>query len=193
MCYFCLCFSVSSSPAQTVIIAVVVAVAVVVLLFTVCVVVACKWRSVIPVIMPSAVSGHFGIVRSVRLSVPWRSCLGYRHAGCLQLNHRRPPEMCRLRTSPRTDAIFGSDCQLRGAYRLAAPSGRYLLNNNKIILLSVLPRPGVSCRRRYLSSLYFPDIVCQAVVYAAKKLYLAYAKSVIVWTFFKLTDSILFE
>jgi len=31
---------------------------------------------------------------SVRLSVPQRSCLGYRHAGCLQLSHRRPPEMC---------------------------------------------------------------------------------------------------
>jgi len=27
---------------------------------------------------------HFGIARSVRLSVPWRSCLGYRHAGCRQ-------------------------------------------------------------------------------------------------------------
>jgi len=47
--------------------------------------------------------GHTGIVRSVRLSVPWRSCLGYRHAGCLQLSHRRPPEMCGLRTRPRTD------------------------------------------------------------------------------------------
>jgi len=41
---------------------------------------------------------------SVCQSVPWRSCLlGYRHAGCLQLSHRRPPEMCRLRTRPRTD------------------------------------------------------------------------------------------
>ena len=49
------------------------------------------------------IRGHFGIARSVRLSVPWRSCLGYRHAGCLQLSHRRPPEMCGLRTSPRTD------------------------------------------------------------------------------------------
>ena len=33
------------------------------------------------------------MARSVRLSVPWRSCLGYRHAGCLQLSHHRPPEM----------------------------------------------------------------------------------------------------
>ena len=46
---------------------------------------------------------YFGIVRSVRLSVPWRSCLGYRHAGCLQHSHRRPPEMCGLRTRPWTD------------------------------------------------------------------------------------------
>ena len=47
--------------------------------------------------------GHFGIARSVCLSVTWRSCLGYRHAGCLQLSHRRPPEMGGLRTRPRTD------------------------------------------------------------------------------------------
>jgi len=55
--------------------------------------------------------GHFGIARSVCLSlrlsvclsVPSRSCLGYRHAGCLQLSHRRPLEMCGLWTRPRTD------------------------------------------------------------------------------------------
>jgi len=47
--------------------------------------------------------GHFGLSRSVRLSVPWRSCLGYRHADCLQLSHRRPPWMCGLRTCPQTD------------------------------------------------------------------------------------------
>ena len=40
---------------------------------------------------------------SIRLSVPWRSCLGHRHADCLQLSHRRPPEMCGLRTCLRTD------------------------------------------------------------------------------------------
>jgi len=45
--------------------------------------------------------GQFGITRSVRLSVPWRSCRGYRHAGCLQLS--RPPEVYGLRTHPRTD------------------------------------------------------------------------------------------
>jgi len=43
------------------------------------------------------------IARFVRLSVPWRSCLGCRHAACLQLSHRRPPEMCGLRTRPRAD------------------------------------------------------------------------------------------
>jgi len=51
----------------------------------------------------SASEGHFGTGRSVRLSVPRRSCLGYRHAGCLQLSHRRPLEMRGLRTRPRTD------------------------------------------------------------------------------------------
>ena len=43
-----------------------------------------------------ALEGHFRIARSVRLSVPWRSCLGYRQAGCLQLSHRQPPQMCGL-------------------------------------------------------------------------------------------------
>ena len=49
------------------------------------------------------VGGDFGIARSVRLSVPRRSCLGNRHAGCLQLSHRQPPEMCGLRSRPWTD------------------------------------------------------------------------------------------
>jgi len=31
------------------------------------------------------------------------AALGYRHAGCLQLCHRQPPEMCRLRTRLRMD------------------------------------------------------------------------------------------
>jgi len=30
-------------------------------------------------------------------------CLGYRHAGCLQLSHRQPPEMCGLWTRLWTD------------------------------------------------------------------------------------------
>jgi len=63
-------------------------------------------------------SGDSGIARSVRLSLPWCSCLGYRHAGCLQLSHRRPPEMCGLRTRPRTDVdpqrfLLSSNCRRR--------------------------------------------------------------------------------
>ena len=52
---------------------------------------------------PRPIRGHFGIARSVRLSVIWRICLCYRHAGCLQLSHHRLPEMCGLWTRPRTD------------------------------------------------------------------------------------------
>ena len=71
------------------------------------------------------VSYTLALARSVRLSVPWRSCLGYRHAGCLQLSHRRPPGMCGLRTRPRTDVdpprfLPPSNRHRRGAYRLAA-------------------------------------------------------------------------
>ena len=40
---------------------------------------------------------------AICLSVPWHGCLGYRHTGCLQLSHRRPPEMCGLQTHPWTD------------------------------------------------------------------------------------------
>jgi len=70
---------------------------------------------------PPALKGHFGTARSVRLSVPWRSCLDCR----LQLSHRRPPEMCELRTRPRTDVdpprfLPPSNCHRRWAYRLAA-------------------------------------------------------------------------
>ena len=66
---------------------------------------------------------------SVRLSVcpsvgystlaSWRSCPGYRQAGCLQAG--RPPEMCELRTRPRTD-VDPPQVELpsAGAYRLAA-------------------------------------------------------------------------
>ena len=57
--------------------------------------------------MLPALGGHFGIARSIRLSVrpsvPQCSCLGYRHAVCLQLSHRRSPEMCGLQTKPWTD------------------------------------------------------------------------------------------
>jgi len=69
----------------------------------------------------------------LRLSVPWRSCLGYRHAGCPQLSHRRPPEMCGLRTRPLTDVdpprLLPPSNRRRqgGAYRLAAPGAIPLL------------------------------------------------------------------
>ena len=71
--------------------------------------------------------GHFGIARSVRLFVPWRSCLSHRHAGYLQLSYCRPPEMCAPRTRPRTDVypprfLDHMNCHRRGgAYRLVAP------------------------------------------------------------------------
>jgi len=66
---------------------------------------------------------------SVRLSVPW--CLGYRHAGCLQLSHRRAPEMCGLQTRPRTDVdpprfLPPSNCHRRG-HIVSPPPGRYIV------------------------------------------------------------------
>jgi len=78
--------------------------------------------------------GHFGIARSVRLSVKWRSCLGYKHAGCLQLSHRRPLETCGLRTRSQTDVD-----PPRFLYRAAIgrgdivppPPGRYLVSYQK--------------------------------------------------------------
>jgi len=56
---------------------------------------------------------------SVRLSVPWHSCLGCRHTGCLQLSHCWPPETCGLWTRPRTDVdsprfVQPSNCRRRG-------------------------------------------------------------------------------
>jgi len=48
-------------------------------------------------IVPPAVR-HCGIARSVHLSVPWRSCLGYRRTGCLQLaGHQRCADCGRVR------------------------------------------------------------------------------------------------
>jgi len=41
----------------------------------------------------------------VHLSVPWHSCLGYRHAGCLQLSHHRSPEMWTLDPSVDMDHL----------------------------------------------------------------------------------------
>ena len=81
-----------------------------------------------------ALGGHFGIARSVRLSVPWRGCLGFRHAGCLQLSHRRPPEMCRLRTRPRTDVdpprfLPPSNCHRREGISSHRPRGDTLFTH----------------------------------------------------------------
>jgi len=61
----------------------------------------------------------------VHLSVPWHSCLGYRHAGCLQLSHHRSPEMWTLDPSVdghRSSTIFATvELPSAGAYCLAAP------------------------------------------------------------------------
>jgi len=78
--------------------------------------------------MLPALRRHFGIARSIRLSVPWRSCLGCRHAGCLQLSHRRPPEMCGLRMDvdpPR----FLDQAAIGGGHIVSPQTGRYLLLN----------------------------------------------------------------
>jgi len=94
---------------------------------------------------PCPTGRHFGIARSVRLSVPWGSYLGYRHTGCLQLSHHRPPEMCGLPTRPLTDVdpprfLPPSNCRRREAYRLAAPSpGRHLVYNKQHIIHPTFP------------------------------------------------------
>jgi len=59
---------------------------------------------------------------ATRLSVPSCSCLGYRHAGCLQLSRRWTPEMCGLRTRPRTDvdpprSLPPSNCHRRRGHK----------------------------------------------------------------------------
>ena len=62
------------------------------------------------------------------VSVPWCSCLGYRHAGCLQLSHRRSPEMCGLRMDvdpPR----FLDQAAIGGGHIVSPPTGRYLVLN----------------------------------------------------------------
>ena len=88
----------------------------------------CYWHRGTPV---TAVGRHQAIPRSVRLSVPWHSypkraaALGYRHAGCLQLSHRRPPEMCGLRTRPRTDVDrppFLDRTAIGGGRHIVSPS-----------------------------------------------------------------------
>jgi len=77
----------------------------------------------------------------VYLSVPWHSCLGYRHAGCLQLSHCQPREMCRLPTDVDLPRLLPpSYCHWWGAYHLP-PLGQYLV----CFYLLVLPFPVFSC------------------------------------------------
>ena len=100
-------------------------------------------KGVSSLLLCPALGGHFGIARSVRRSVPWRSCLGYRHVGCLQLSHRRPPvhvwgashRILSQVGAWRPAGVFfatkfnisspkflpPSNCLRRGAYRLAPP------------------------------------------------------------------------
>ena len=92
-------------------------------------------------------TGQRRLARSIRLSVQWRNCLGYRHAGCLQLSCRRPSEMCGLRTGPRTDVdpprfLPPSNCHRRGPYRLAAP-GAIACSAQKSIEMSRLPNRSI--------------------------------------------------
>ena len=79
--------------------------------------------------LPALRRGRFGVL-PVCLSVPWRSCLGYRHAGCLQLSHRLPPEMRGLRTRPRTDVDpprFLDRTAIGGGISSRRRRGRYLV------------------------------------------------------------------
>ena len=82
-------------------------------------------RAIATCYAPTPYGGHFGIARSVRLSVPWRSCLGYRHVNCLQLSHRQPPGMCAT-ADPSADgrrsaAIFPANCHRRGGGHIVSP------------------------------------------------------------------------
>ena len=73
--------------------------------------------------------GHFRIVRFVCRSVPYCICLRHRHAVCLQLSHRRPSEMCGLRTRPQTDTDpppFFDRTAIGGGHIVSPPPGRYL-------------------------------------------------------------------
>ena len=68
---------------------------------------------------------------SVRLSVPRRSCLGYRHAGWLPAA-QPPPAVRAVGTADpsadgrRSATIFGSNCHRRG-HIVSQPPGRYLV------------------------------------------------------------------
>ena len=80
------------------------------------------------------------------------AALGYRHAGCLQPSHRRPPQMCGLRTRPRTDvnppSISGSNCHRRGRISSCRPRGDTLLSFYLVVCPSVRPsQVGVLSKR----------------------------------------------
>ena len=80
------------------------------------------------------------------------AALGYRHAGYLQLSHRRPPQMCGLRTRPRTDvnppSISGSNCHRRGRISSCRPRGDTLLSFYLVVCPSVRPsQVGVLSKR----------------------------------------------
>ena len=98
---------------------------------------ACTWKS--------TARGHqvqsapvWALIYYFRVSVPRRSCLGYIHAGCLQLSHRRPPEMCGLWTRPRRTQMrrdFWIELPSGGGHIVSLPPGRYLVNYIKLTRL----------------------------------------------------------
>jgi len=55
------------------------------------------------VVIPRRIGGGALSDTTIRPSVCPMAQLPYRHAGCLQLSHCRPTEVCGLRTRPRTD------------------------------------------------------------------------------------------
>ena len=101
-------------------------------------------------IVRRALGGHLGVAQSVRLSVPWRSCLSYRHAGCLQLCHHRPPAVRGLRTSPRTDIDpprFLDRTAVGGRHIVSPPPGRNLVDSMHCVTVRC---PSVCSRYRPL-------------------------------------------
>ena len=108
-----------------------------------------KWS--VDLLSPT-LGGHFGIVWSIRLSVPWQSCLGYRYAACLQLSHHQPPEMCGLRTHLQTDIDppHSLDQTLdRRGHIVSPPLGRYFVFVSQHFSLE-LSGCGFLCRLGYL-------------------------------------------
>ena len=103
---------------------------------------------------------------AIRLSVCPMAQLGSRHAGCLQLCHRRPPEMCGLRTSPRTDVDpprLLDRTAIGGAHIVSPHPGRYLTVRRMTVrrldtepatpaTLSLLPSLELPAERRFLCS-----------------------------------------